>query len=385
MPRRPHVVLNALFLDPGVSGGPETYLRGLAPTLRELRPDARLTVLTTRRGGRSLRMAGWPQQGIAVRTLPCDDGERIRRQAAEQLLLPAAAAAMRADIVHSLASIAPVRVIGPAHVITLHDVSFIHHATFSPVTTWAFRQLIPRAAAHADGLIADAVASRDDVCATLGLSPDRFTVAPLGVEIDPNAPATDPTMVHERFGLGDARVLLCVGAKRPHKNQMVLLRALPLLPDDLRLVLAGHPEPYEEDLRREAQALGIADRVRFPGWVSDPDLEGLWRVAAAAALPTLGEGFGLPLIEAMARGVPTAASGIPVLREVGGDWPEYFDARDPGDAARAITSVLETPPDPAAGRARAATFTWMATGRATWTAYDRALARRGGGRAQAVG
>jgi glycosyltransferase involved in cell wall biosynthesis len=170
-----------------------------------------------------------------------------------------------------------------------------------------------------------------------------------------------------------------VGAKRPHKNQAVLLRALPELPDDLRLVLAGHPEPYEEELRREAAALRIADRVAFPGWVSAEDLEGLWRIASVAALPTLGEGFGLPLLEAMLRGVPTAASDLAVLREVGGDWPVYFDPRSPSKAAEAIRAVLSDPPAPERGIQRAAQFSWDAAAAATWEVYDRAAARKRSG------
>jgi glycosyltransferase involved in cell wall biosynthesis len=315
--------------------------------------------------------------GIAVRSLPCDEGERIRRQLAEQLLLPAATLRLRADVLHSLASVAPIRVPGLAHVITLHDVNFIHHSTFNAVTSWGMRQVVPRAARRADALIADAAASRDDVCATLGLRPDRFTVVPLGAEPGTRPTPTPEGEIRARYGLGAGRVVLCVGAKRPHKNQAVLLRALPGLPPDLQLVLAGHAEPYEDELRREADALQVSDRVRFPGWVTDEDLEGLWRLATVAAFPTLGEGFGLPLLEAMSRGVPTAASDLDVLREVGGDWPVYFDARDPADAARAILVALTDPPLPETGRERAAGFSWTAAAGATWEVYDRAVAARG--------
>jgi glycosyltransferase involved in cell wall biosynthesis len=369
--RAENVVLNALFLDPGVSGGPETYLRGLAPALRAVREDGGLTVVTTRRGAAALRDGGWPGEGIGVYELPCDDGERARRQIAEQIVLGRVSRHLDADVLHSLASIAPIRVAGVAHVITVHDVNFIHHSTFGGITTWGMRQVIPRAARRADALIADAAASRDDICATLGLSPQRFTVVPLGAGLGERPDPTPEAEIRGRYSLGQGRVVLCVGAKRPHKNQAILLRALPELPPDLRLVLAGHAESYEEELRREAAELRIADRVRFPGWVSAQDLEGLWRVASVAAFSTLAEGFGLPLLEAMSRGVPTAASDLPVLREVGDAWPRYFDPLDPADVTRAILSLLEDPPDPAAGRARAAVFSWEAAARATWAVYDR--------------
>ena len=106
MPAVQDVLLNALYLDPGVSGGPETYLRGLAPALARTHPDLRLTVVTTRSGARALRAEGWERFSRIV-ALPCEDGQRIRRQLCEQILLPLLVRRRRPDIVHSLASLAP--------------------------------------------------------------------------------------------------------------------------------------------------------------------------------------------------------------------------------------------------------------------------------------
>jgi glycosyltransferase involved in cell wall biosynthesis len=372
-----NVVLNALFLDPSSSGGPETYLRGLAPSLQSARPGASLTVATTHRGARALRDAGWPDRGIAIRELPCDEGQRVRRQAAEQLLLPRLARRVGAEVLHSLASVAPIRVPGLAHVVTVHDVNFIHHATFNPITSWGMRQIVPRAARRAEALIAVSATARDDICATLSLPSEKFTVI-----TNPPAEVADGSpqgeeLIRRRFGLGADRVVLCVAAKRPHKNQAALIRALPQLPSDIRLVLVGHPEPYEATLRRLAPELGVENRVVFADWVSREDLEGLWSAASVAAFPTLAEGLGLPVLEAMERGVPVAASNLPVLREIGGSWPAYFDPHDPADVARAILGVLENPPDPDLARRLASRFSWESAALATWGVYDRALAVRG--------
>lgn len=365
------VVLNALFLDPAASGGPETYLRGLAPAVQELRPDASLTVVTTRRGAVALQRARWPERGIAIQELPCDEGQRTRRQFAEQILLPRLARRLRADVLHSLASVAPIRVRGVAHVITLHDVTFMHHSTFNRITTWGMCQVIPRAARRADALIAVTESSRDDICRTLGLSPGMFTVIPHGAGAVAARPSRHDARTRERFGLDGARIVLCVGAKRPHKNQAILIRALPQLARDVRLVLAGHPEPYEQTLRALASQLAVEDRVLFADWVAPDDLEALWSIAAVAAFPTLAEGFGLPLLEAMARGVPVAASDLPVFHELAGSWPIFFDPRDPADAARAIEAALTQPPEPERGRMIASRFTWRAAAEATWSVYDR--------------
>jgi glycosyltransferase involved in cell wall biosynthesis len=272
--------------------------------------------------------------------------------------------------------VAPIRVPGLAHVVTVHDVNFIHHATFNPITSWGMRQIVPRAARRAEALIAVSATARDDICATLSLPSEKFTVI-----TNPPAEVADGSpqgeeLIRRRFGLGADRVVLCVAAKRPHKNQAALIRALPQLPSDIRLVLVGHPEPYEATLRRLAPELGVENRVVFADWVSREDLEGLWSAASVAAFPTLAEGLGLPVLEAMERGVPVAASNLPVLREIGGSWPAYFDPHDPADVARAILGVLENPPDPDLARRLASRFSWESAALATWGVYDRALAVR---------
>ncbi len=128
-----HVLLNALYLAPGVSGGPETYLRGLAPALAEEFPDLRLTVATTPSGAAALRADGW-ERWASLLALRCEDGQRVRRQWAEQVLLARAARKEGAQIVHSLASIAPVYA-GARAVVTLHDVTFLVRPTFGLLFT----------------------------------------------------------------------------------------------------------------------------------------------------------------------------------------------------------------------------------------------------------
>jgi glycosyltransferase involved in cell wall biosynthesis len=367
-----HVVLNALFLDPTVSGGPETYLRGLAPALAREAPGTRLTVVTTGSGARALEADGW-SEWAAVRALRCEDGQRLRRIFAEQVALPRLARRLGADVLHSLASLAPVRA-GMPSTITLHDVTFLLRPTFGRLTTFGMGQIISRAAPRADSLIAVSVAARDEICSVLRLDPARFVVVPHGAGRPPAVAPADEEMLRERHRLGGARVVLCVAAKRPHKNQELLLRALPLLPSDAVVVLAGYAEPYEEELRGLAQELGVTERVRFLGYVPDAELEGLWRIASCAAFPTLGEGFGVPVLEAMARGVPVACSDLAVLREVGGEVAHYFPPDDARAAAVAIEAAWADRDAGRAGRERAAGFSWEAAARGTLEAYERALA-----------
>jgi glycosyltransferase involved in cell wall biosynthesis len=365
-------MLNALYLAPSVSGGPETYLRGLVPALAGERPSVRLTVVTTRSGGAALRRDGW-NDWVDVLDLPCEDGQRVRRTWAEQVLLPRLARRLGVDVLHSLASLAPVRP-GVAAAITLHDVTFVIRRTFSRTTTIGMREVMLRAARRADSLLAPSAATRDEICEVFNLDPATVAVVPHGAGRPPDvAPVPEPEL-REKYGLGGRSVVLCVAAKRPHKNQALLLRALEHLGDDTVVVLAGHAEPYEDELRAEAARLGMEDRVRFLDFVPDAELEGLWRLAGCAAFPTLGEGFGLPVIEAMARGVPVACSDLPVLREVGADVAHYFTPDDPAAAAVAIEAARRDEDVLTTGPRRAARFTWEESARLHWEAYEQALA-----------
>lgn len=369
-----HVLFNALFLDPGGSGGTETYLRNLAPAVKAARPDTQVTVATTRSGARALAADGW-NEWADIRALPCEEGQRVRRQFSEQVLLPRLARRLNVDLIHSLANVGPMWTPGIAHVITLHDVIFFQTRTFGRVTTFGMRHVVARAARDAEFLIAVTAAARDEIVAELGLDASRFSVVHHGATSPARSPAAPEADVRERLGLRDRRLVLCVAAKRPHKNQELLVRAATQLPDDVVVVLAGHPEPYDTELRSLARGLGVNGSVVFADYVPDAELEALWGMAGCAAFPTRAEGFGMPVLEALARGVPVACSDLPVLHEIGGELPRFFDPEDPADAARKVTEALGMPhPLPGAGE-WAARFSWDAAAAGTWQAYERALAR----------
>jgi glycosyltransferase involved in cell wall biosynthesis len=368
-----HVGFNALFLDPGVSGGPETYLRGLVPAIAEEFPPLELTVFTTRRGAAALRADGWTAFTRVV-ALPCDEGQRMRRLLAEQLAVVAAARRRGVDVLHSLASTGPALTPGLRSVVTLHDVTFFRMRTFGRSTTLALKATVAGAARDADVLIAGSESARDDACAQLGIDPRSFVVVPHGPGRPPVAQPAAEQPLRERLGLDGRRLVLCVGAIRPHKNQRQLVEALPQLPADVAVVLAGAHELEAEALGPLAQRLGVADRLRMPGYLPDAEVEGLWRMAACAAFPTRAEGFGLPVLEAMRRGVPVACSDLPVLHEVGGDVAHYFALDDPRATAAAIVAAMDDGSAPQLGPARAADFSWEAAARGTYAAYARALA-----------
>lgn len=371
-----HVGLNLVFLVPGETGGMEIAAREVITELGRSAPaDLRLTAFVGRCGVEEV--ADW---GVDVEVVPVDATNRIEWVRGEQALLPPQAARAGCDVVHSLASTAPLR--GAfRRVTTIHDLNYakVPDAHFG-LRGLGMRMLVPAAARRSHRVIVDAASTVEDLVSELDTSREKIDVVPLAARPPAAGRAvTGEGVLRARFDLGDRRVLLSASAKRPHKNLLRLLDAHALLPSPVRpvLVLPGYATPHEAELRARAAALGTAGEVRFPAWVDDADLEGLYALADAFVFPSLYEGFGLPLLEAMARGVPVASSHRASLPEVVGDAGVLFDPEDVGAMAAAIDRLLT---DGAlrerlaiAGPARAATFTWARTAELTVASYRRAL------------
>jgi glycosyltransferase involved in cell wall biosynthesis len=174
------------------------------------------------------------------------------------------------------------------------------------------------------------------------------------------------------FGLDRTNLepyVLCVSTLHPHKNLDRLIRAYARSKRDFRFTLTGLRGFHTRSLERLIAELGVADSVQLTGWIAREELYRLYERAHAFIYPTTFEGFGMPVLEAMAAGIPTACSGIPVLREVAGDAALFFDPLDEdaiGDALERITTdSLLRGRLTEAGVARARPFTWEQTAAAT--------------------
>jgi glycosyltransferase involved in cell wall biosynthesis len=241
------------------------------------------------------------------------------------------------------------------------------------------RVLVPWAARRADRVIADSQSTREDLTALLDLKPELIDVVPLGLGTVRREQPMPAAEVRARFDLGERRVVLSLSAKRPHKNLATLIEALAQLPAEERplLVLPGYPTWHEQELRELALRAGVSADVRMPGWVSGAQLEGLWDIAECFVFPSLYEGFGLPVLEAMARAVPVACSNASSLPEVAGEAALLFDPRDQSAIADALERLLgdESLRDQlrARGLLQVRQFTWERTARLTLDSYKRAL------------
>jgi glycosyltransferase involved in cell wall biosynthesis len=373
-----HIGLNLIFLVPGETGGMETAARELIPALLDVvEPGTRLTAFINREAA-TAKDGPWGSLLPAV-TVPVNARSRPQWVLGEQSLLPAMAARARVDLVHSLASTAPA--LGPfRRVVTVHDLIYAHF----PETHWGLRHLgmrvlVPLAARRSHRVIVDSESTRRDLLKIAGGAPERIDVVPLGLGSTQRSAPVPEDSLRRALELGDRRVLLTLSAKRPHKNLLALIGALALMPRERRpmLVLPGYETPHEAALRERARDLRVAGDVRFLGWSAAEELEGLWAIADAFVYPSLYEGFGLPVLEAMARGVPVACSNTSSLPEVAGDAALLFDPRDERQIAAAMQRLLNEPELTRrlreAGLRRAAQYTWERTAKLTLASYERAL------------
>jgi glycosyltransferase involved in cell wall biosynthesis len=297
----------------------------------------------------------------------------------EQVLLPERARRAGIDLLHSLASTAPAW--GPfRRVVTILDVIYRIHPEAHGWRTPAMRLLVPLAARRSQRIIVPSETSRADLVRVLGVSASKIDVVPNGIgRAAPSAPLPEPEL-RARYDLRARPLVSTLGLNRPHKNLRRLLDALALLPPERRplLVVAGHPSPHEHELRGYAAQIGVDADTRFVGWLPEEALEALYRASTCFVFPSLYEGFGLPVVEAMARGVAVACSDRGALREVADHAALTFDPERTDAIAAAIERLLADPAErerlSAAGRANAARFTWDETARGTLQSYDAALA-----------
>ena len=368
-----HAGVNLLFLTPGEMGGLEVYARELVGALAR-RDDVRLTLFVNPHAG------GEWKEVAPVRVARLDPRKRTQWVAGDQVHAVRMAHSAGVDVLHSVASTGPAA--GRfASVVTVHDLHYrVYPEAHFGLRALGMRALVPLAVRRARRVIVPSNATRADLLRYTSASPGRVDVVPYGIGQQPGEGGGDAAAARSRLQLGDRPLVLSVSAKRPHKNLARLIGARAEIPSERRPVLAlpGYPTPHEQELRELAAERGVAADVRFLGWVSAVELDDLYAAAEVFAFPSLHEGFGLPVLEAMTRGVPVATSGRASLAEVAGDAALRFDPEDERSIADAIAKLLADGDLRerlrGAGRERASRFTWERSAELTVESYRRALA-----------
>ncbi len=261
--------------------------------------------------------------------------------------------------------------------LTIHDLQFLTHPEYhSAVKLRYLRTVVPRSIARATVVATPSEWVRTTVLDAYGADPDRVVVVRHGVGADLGRDTTDAGELRRRYGLGDGPVVVFPAITHPHKGHRFLLEVMSERWTDpsLRLVLLGGAGAADADVSRAIRALGLSGRVIRPGRVPAADRDGLIALAAAVAFPSEYEGFGAPVLEAMALGTPVICNAQPALAEVVGDAGLVL-APDPEAWGAALDAAIGRRAElAAAGRARAANFTAVQSGTDLARAYDLAMA-----------
>jgi glycosyltransferase involved in cell wall biosynthesis len=352
--------INALYLIPGRVGGTEIYLRGLLPALARIDSVNRYFVFTNRETGEDLV----PKSENFTRVpQPVRAAVRPARLLWEQSGLPLAAARLNLDVLLNPGFTAPL-LCGCPQVTVFHDLQHKRHPEYFRWFDLPFWNFFLFWSAHLSQLLlADSEATAADLRTYYRLPESKIRVAWLGVDeaFFPLAARRHP----EQF-------LLTVSTLHPHKNLAGLLRAFAIFRQthpEFRLVVCGLHGFSSGPLHELRESLGLADAVEFPGWIPREDLHALYERAWTFVFPSLFEGFGLPVLEALAAGIPTACSAIEPVAGIAADAALQFDPTNEAAIAAAMTRVCDDTELrerlSLAGPRRAAQFSWRATAEAT--------------------
>lgn len=376
-----HIGLNAQLLSLSQSyrgAGISWYIFNLLQNLAPVSPDfLRYSAFLGDRAfaaqstGLALRFSRWPTQRPVARILW------------EQLIQPLALRQAKVDLLHAMAFVAPLTA-PPPFVVTIYDLSFLRYPdAFRPFNRWYLTHFTARSVRRARAVITISESTRRDVIDLLGVPPERVHTIYCGAdESFRPLPAAEVAAFKSRQGLPDTFVLY-LGTLEPRKNVEGLIRAYARWrqrePQAPPLVVAGGKGWYYQQIFQLVETLNLTDTVRFPGYVPQDQLPLWYNAATLFVYPSHFEGFGLPVLEAMACGTPVITSSVSSLPEVVGAAGAgcLIDPNQPAALAEAMAGLLADADQRmamrAAGLAQAAQFRWEKSARETVAVYQKVL------------
>lgn len=376
------VALNGWFWDQPYTGSGQ-YLRRLVAGLRKVAPDLSLVLVLP-----GAVPAEDAPPGVEIVTTGGGRGN-LAKVRFEQQRFPAAAGRARADLAHVPYWGAPLSSPIPLAVSILDAIPLALPDYTRGLRQHLYVSLQTAAARGIEHVLTISHAAKADLVRHLGLPADRITVTPLAAEeaFHPRIGAEGDSAVKAKYQLPDRFVLYLGGFDR-RKNVETLLEAYRFVAkaegDEIPLVIAGAEpvwaEPMFPDLRTAAREAELSDEVvRWIGRVDEADKPALYRLAEVFAFPSLYEGFGLPVLEAMASGTPVVASEIPVMEEICGDGAYLVEPGDARQMGGALLALLGQPDlhetQSTRGLARATHFHWRKTARETLAVYEAAVSK----------
>jgi glycosyltransferase involved in cell wall biosynthesis len=276
------------------------------------------------------------------------------------------------DLFHSPDFVLPPVSGGIPTLLTVHDLSFVHYAdTFDKRLVDYLNRVVPWSVERATHVVADSQATKADLVNLWGVADEKVTVLYSGVD-GRFRPITNPKQLQsmrQTYHLGEQPYLLAVGTVQPRKNYQMLIRAYAKVAKDWphNLVFAGGTGWLIDDILAEVKRHNLEERVKFIGFVDDGDLPALYSDATLYLFPSLYEGFGLPILEAMACGVPVVSSDASCLPEVVGDAGVLLSPHDENGWSVTIHRLLLNAPRRVelvgAGAVQARRFSWRKSAR----------------------
>lgn len=358
------VGVNTLFLIPGEVGGSETYVRDVLNHAISRHSDIEWVLFTNRENHDVLRGAYGSQPNVRCVALDFAARNRIQRIVREQIQLPVAVGHERIDVLWSPGYTAPV--LAPCRqVVSILDMQYkAFPQDLSRLAYWATSVLVPLAARRTDHVLTLSEFSRAEILEHVPISPSRVQVVYPAVDGVFRVAASEQARLSI---VPEGAYVLCVANTYPHKNVHTLVRAMDRVMSEhpVRLVLVGGEGRGEQEVQAALDGIRHPDRIIRLRGLSRERLAALYQGAAVFAFPSLYEGFGLPVLEAMAAGIPVVASRCGSIPEVGGDCIRYFDGTA-DDGARCLGEILAMTEEDRrrmveAARARAGSFCWERT------------------------
>ncbi len=371
--------INALYLLPGMVGGSEVYIRNLVKFITRATSKHEFFIFVN-----SETKGVFDRLGPALNVVECNvrARSRIKRIFYEQIILPVKVRGIKIDVLFSAGMTAPF--LCPAKsVLAIYDLQHINQPrNFSWKYLPFLRGIMYLSAKSADRIVAISNAVKRDIVRHYNIPEQRVFVTHLAADKTVFHPRGEKEQMdaRKRLDLPD-RYLLYLASSLPHKNYERLLSAFKEVRDSepgIKLLLAGARDYGGGEIKEKIQGLGLSKDVVFLGWLPFEDIPLVYSGASLFVFPSLHEGFGIPVVEAMATGTPVVCSSIEVLKEVAADAAVFVDPFSARDIARGILLVLR---DRALregivkkGVKRAAEFSWENTAKDTLKAIESSIA-----------
>lgn len=366
----------AVHQGAGIGRHTRELVRALAPLVGET--AATLVVF-----GRSDQPLPEPPAGLSMQVIPVPNRWLTIAWHRARLPLPVEFFVGSHDLYHASDFVLP-PVRKARTLLTVHDLSFLTVPDCADASLRRYlSRVVPRSVARADHILADSQSTKDDLVALLDVPADKVTVVYPGVDarFHPIDDPAEQSRVRQRYGIGSKPFVLGVGTLEPRKNWPALIRAWTLLRQTTALphtlVIAGGKGWLTGEITSAVTACPLKSEIVLTGFVADGDLPALYSAAGVFAFPSLYEGFGIPVLEALACGAPVVCANNSSLPEAAGDAALLVDARDESELAAALLRMIEDQTLRTERRERgmqhASGFSWPCSAEVLWRSYRQVL------------